>query len=358
MRLRKLGRTGLLVSEIGFGASGLRLSSTEYAVQMVHRALELGVNYIDTASAYGDSEDKLGIALEGRRQNVFLATKLDAVTAKDAENEFHGCLQRLRTDYVDVLHMHGVLDVEDLDRRMASGGVWSFLRRAKKEGRTRFIGLSAHRHEVLVEAMRRDEVDVVLLIMNLVEREAANELIPMALEQGVGTTVMKPLAMGSLPYRPALRFLLDQPVSCVLPGPTRLEWLESNLEVAEIPLPLSENELAEIERLRQLHDGSRCRLCFRCRPCPAGVNIGFILGTYRFFSDVRNMKREGLSSFPWGDWARRNAPLELARIVDSIDRCDGCGQCESRCPYGLPIVQLLKDMLPALREMRELVSAW
>ena len=358
MRYRRLGRTGLSVSEIGLGAAGLRLSSTEYAVQMVRRALDLGVNYFDTASSYGDSEDKLGIALEGRRQEVFLATKLDAATAEEGEREFAACLRRLRTDYVDVLHLHGLTDFEDLDRRTAAGGAWNMLRRAKAEGRARFIGVTAHRHDVLVGALRRCEIDVVLLIMNLVELGATKELIPLAQQQDVGITVMKPLAMGLLPPRLALRFLLSQPVSCVVPGPSRLEWLQSDLAVSDTPLPLGEDEEAEIERLRAEYDSTRCRLCFLCQPCPLGVEIGFALGTYRFFHAVQNMGREESLSFPWGDWARAHAPLELARVTAGIERCDGCGQCEPRCPYGLPIVRMLKDMLPALREVQDMLSTW
>src|SRR5512144_2919315 len=115
MRYRILGRTGLQVSEIGLGAGGLRCSTAEYAVQMVHRALDLGVNYFDTASVYGDSEEKLGIALEGRRQDAFIATKLDARSAGDAERELATSLRRLRTDYVDVLQMHDLAGLDDLE---------------------------------------------------------------------------------------------------------------------------------------------------------------------------------------------------------------------------------------------------
>ena len=169
---------------------------------------------------------------------------------------------------------------------------------------------------------------------------------------------MKPLAMGLLPPRLALRFILNQPVSCAIPGPTRLEWLEENIAAAEGPLELTDDEQAEIERLRLQHDGSRCRLCYLCQPCPLDVPIAYSLGTYRFYNDFRNMGKEVMQSFPYGEWARKHLPEELARITAGVDRCNGCGQCEPRCPYGLPIVEMLRGMKPALGKMREIVSAW
>ena len=358
MHYRRLGRTGLQVSEISLGASGLRGPSTEYALRMVRRAIELGVNYFDTASVYGDSEPKLGMALEGVRREVFIATKVDATTAADAEQELAASLRRLRTDYVDVLALHDIRSPEDLDRRTAPGGAWEALEHAREAGTARFIGITGHRHDLLVRALRRCDADLVLFILNIVERGALQELIPLALERDIGLVVMKPLAMGALPPRLALRYILSHPVSCAIPGPTRLDWLEADIAAGDTALPLSEEELARIERLRGEHDRARCRLCSLCEPCPQGVRIAYALGTYRFYNDARNMGPRGVASFPWGEWAREHLPRELATVTAGIRRCDGCGQCEPRCPYGLPIVQQLRAMLPALAEMQGVVSGW
>lgn len=356
---RRLGRTGLQVSEIGIGGGGLRCSSTSYAVELIQRALELGVTYIDTATAYGDSETKVGLALAGRRKDAIVATKLDSVTAEDGEKEFAASLGRLRSDYVDVLHMHAIASLEDLDRRMAPGGVFDVLRRAKQDGRARFIGLSGHRHAVLAEALSRDVFDVTIFIMNIVEQDAAKELIPLALRKDIGMTVMKPLATGMIPSNLALRYLLTQPVSSVVPSGSSIDWLESNVAVSDsMNVPLSEGERAEIERLHHELAHVRCRICWLCEPCPQGIKIGSLLGTYRFYTEFRSRGREGTLVFPWGEWARANLPKELDSHMAAIARCDNCGECESKCSYGLPIVDMLRSMMPALQEMKEITSIW
>ncbi|MCL5025268.1 MAG: aldo/keto reductase [Chloroflexi bacterium] len=359
MRYRRLGRTELQVSEIGIGGGGLRCSTAGYAVELLRRALELGVNYIDTATAYGDSETKVGLALQGRRKDAVIATKLDAVTAAEGESEFAASLERLRTDYVDVLHLHGVQDLEDLDRRMASGGVFDVLRRAKRDGRARFVGVTGHRHEVLVEALQRDVFDVTLFIMNIAEQDATKELIPLALRKNIGMTVMKPLATGLLPSKLALRYLLAHPVGSVVPSGSTIEWLESNVAVSDMShLPLTAEEQAEIERLHRRLAHVRCRICGLCDPCPQGIKIGDLLGTYRFYNEFRSRGREGVLSFQWGDWARANFPKELEDHLAAIARCDDCRECEPRCPHQLPIVSLLRDMVPAMQELKSITAIW
>ena len=356
MRYRRLGRTGLQVSEIGLGGGGLRCSTTAYAVALIGRALELGINYIDTASSYGDSEAKVGIALEGRRKQASIATKLDARTARDARREFADSLARLRTDYVDVLHLHAVNSIEDLDRCMSRGGAWEAMQRAREEGAARFLGITGHRHEVLVEALKRDVFDVALFIMNVVERDAEKELIPLALARDIGMTVMKPLATGLVPAGLALRYLLTYPVATVLPSATRSDWLEE--DVAAIEGPLSEAERAEAERWRSDLEHVRCRICSLCEPCPEGIKIGSLLGTYRFYNEFRSMGRQRFLAFPWGGWARASFSKELDARMAAIAGCTECGDCEPGCPHQLPIAKMLKAMLPTLRELKEITKSW
>jgi predicted aldo/keto reductase-like oxidoreductase len=356
VRYRRLGRTGLSVSELGLGGGGLRVSSTEYAVRLVHRALELGVTYFDTAPGYGDSEIKLGIALEGRRQGVVLATKTPAFTADEFWRTLDASLSRLRTDHVDVLQVHDTSSPEIFERRVA-GGVFDALAQAKSQGLTRFIGVTGHRHAVLVEALNRYDLDTVLTIMNVIEREATRELIPLTQQRNLGMVVMKPLAFGRIDPRLALRFLLTQPISCAIPGASRFDWLEENVATVDLP-PLSPSELDEIERLRAGLEHERCRICALCEPCPKGVPIGMALGTYRFYTDVKNMGHERAWAFPWGEWAREHLPGELARVTSTIESCDYCGECEAKCPHGLPVSKLLKDLLPGLRESGSLAATW
>lgn len=358
MRYRRLGRTEVQVSEIGIGAAGLRCSTTEYSSAMIHRALELGVNYFDTATAYGDSETKLGVALEGRRSQAIIATKLDAVTAESAEKELAESLARLRTAYVDVLSLHDIRSLEDLERRTRPGGPLDVLRRAKDSGVARFLGVSGHRHDIISEALRMDVFDVVLFIMNIAEQEAKDELIPLALSKDIGMTVMKPLATGLLPSQLALRFLMTQPISAAIPSASRMDWLESNIAVSDMPMPLMVEEQAEMQRLEQELAHVRCRLCDRCMPCPQGIKISSLLGTYRFYNELRSAGWEETVAFPWGEWAREHFPKELAIHMSAIPKCDNCGHCDARCPYQLPVADMLRSMLARMGQLKTLTEIW
>jgi uncharacterized protein len=325
---------------------------------MIHRALELGVNYFDTATAYGDSEAKLGMALQGRRSQAIIATKLDAVTAESAEKELAESLGRLRTDYVDVLSLHDIRSLEDLERRTRPGGALDVLRRAKDNGVARFLGVSGHRHDIISEALRKDVFDMVLFIMNIAEQEAKDELVPLALSKDIGMTVMKPLATGLLPSQLALRFLMTQPISAAVPSASRLDWLESNIAVSDIPMPLTTKEQTDIQRFEQELATVRCRLCDRCMPCPKGIKISSLLGTYRFYNELRSSGWEETVAFPWGDWARDRFPKELAVHMAAIPMCDDCGECNARCPYHLPVTDMLRSMLVGMEQLKTLTDRW
>ena len=235
MQYRKLGNTGLDVSVIGLGAVQLMSSATDYAVQIVQRALDLGMNYIDTARAYGDSEIKVGIALKGQRQRAIVSTKAYEQTYDDAWRQVNESLERLQMDCVDNLHLHLLRDMEDLDIRTGKGGALEAAIRARDEGMTRHIGCTAHRSSMLVAALQRFDFETILIPMNLVEREPLDELIPLCQQKGVGVTIMKPLATGLLPAPLALKWLATQPIATAVPGCTTLEEVEQNAAVGALP---------------------------------------------------------------------------------------------------------------------------
>lgn len=356
MRYRELGRTGLRVSEIGLGGGGLRCGDTDYAVRLIGRALELGVTLVDTASCYGDSEEKVGLALEGRRAQAVISTKLDARTAGEAERELEASLRRLRTDHVDVLQLHEINSWTDLDQRMGKDGAYEALVRAREDGRTRAIGVTGHRHEFLAEALRRGDFDTTMFIMNAIERDAERELIPLAVAKGLGMTVMKPLATGLAPTGLSLRFVLSHPVSAACPSATRIDWLEQN--VAAVEQPFSAEDRAEADRVAADMDSVRCRVCGLCEPCPVGIPIGSTLGTFRFANEYRSMGRDQFLEFPWGEWSKRHFKQELENRLAAIPRCERCLLCQDACPHHLPIVRMLDELLPRLEEMREAIREW
>jgi aryl-alcohol dehydrogenase-like predicted oxidoreductase len=351
MQYRGLGNTGLKVSAIGLGCAQLGSSSPDHAVRVVHRALDLGVNYFDTARGYWDSEVKLGLALEGRRAEAIVSTKTGESAREDAWRQVNESLERLRTDYVDNCHLHYLRDVADLDRRMRPDGALAALIQAKEQGLVRHIGCTSHLATVLVEAVRRFPFETILVPMNVVEREPLATLIPLCHEWGIGVTIMKPVATGLLPAPLALKWLLNQPIATAVPGATTVEEVEGNSLVGHRDATLTPAELREVEALRASFERVRCRVCDACTPCPKGVEISQILGSDVLYDHYRTMGREAFRAFPWSRAAAERGLAERAQYIPAIEACDGCGECEAKCPYGLPIVEMLRATLPAMRDL-------
>lgn len=351
MQYRELGNTGLQVSAVGLGCAQLGSSNTEYAVRIVRRALELGVTFFDVARRYRDAEIKLGVGLEGRRDKAIISTKTGTKTRDEAWREINESLERLRTGYVDNLHLHGLRAGEDIDQRLGPGGALEALIAAKEQGLTRHIGATSHRAEVLVDAIKRFDFEVVLVPMNIVEREPLDELIPLCQAKGIGVTIMKPLATGLLPARLALKWLLNQTIASAVPGATTIEELEENALAGRSDIALDPDEEGRVQSLREGLDQVRCRICFACLPCPQEIAINVVLGTDVMFDHYRTMGREEFRSFAWSRAAIKKDLSEREKTIAAIESCTRCGECEARCPYGLPIMQMLQSVVPVMKDM-------
>lgn len=318
----------------------------------MHRALELGVNYFDTARSYWDSEIKLGQALKGTRERVFVSSKTVAKTREEAWQHIRESLERLQTDYLDNYHLHGLANEEDVKVRTGPSGALEALVEAREQGLIRHIGCTGHMSRTLLQALERFDFEIILVPMNIVEREPLDELIPLCQERGVGVTIMKPVATGLLPARLALKWLLNQPIATAVPGATTIEEVEENSLIGH----LEETTLTEEENRQVAHwagelDGIRCRICRLCEPCPVGIPIGTTLGTDVMYDHYRTMGPEAFASFPWPA-ERVGQDIERRQtLIGQIESCDSCGLCKERCPYDLPIVDLLKGTLPSMREM-------
>ena len=351
MQYRDLGKTGLRVSAIGLGCVQLGSSETEYAVRVVRRALELGVTYIDAARGYRDAEIKVGRALEGHRDKVVLSTKTGATIRDTAWREVHESLKRLRTDYLDNCHLHCLGPGRDIERRLGRGGALEALIQAKEQGLIRHIGCTSHHTETLIEAIHRFDFEVVLLIMNVVERAPLDRLIPLCQERGIGVTVMKPLATGLLPARLALKWLLNQPIACAVPGAATVQEVEENAMVGHGDLTLTVAEQMRVQALQEELAHVRCRMCEACLPCPENIPISEILGSDDVYNHYRTMGPDAFRAFRWSRRAIAQDLPERKRRIQVIEGCTRCGICEDRCPYGLPIMEMLQGVLPAMKDM-------
>lgn len=267
MDRRMLGRTQKTVSILGLGGGRIGLSkpSREEAIAIIHRALDLGVNYIDTASSYGqgESEKRVGEALKGRRDAVFLATKIDARTKKEAQQEIRDSIARLQVEFVDLVQLHGVNDDATLEQVLAADGALAAIRDAQKAGLVRFVGISNHFNpRVLRRALELFAFDTVLMPAGCLDnalKPFTTEVLPLAREMNTGVIGMKALGHGVLEahsptaIRYALRHALSQPVAVTLVGMNSLAQLEENVAVASPLIPLSpEEEEQLLEKVRPL----------------------------------------------------------------------------------------------------------
>ena len=326
MKYTTLGKTGLKISRMGFGGIPIQKVDVPAVRTLMEAMREKGVNYIDTARGYTVSEQYIGEALEGMRDRFVLATKSMARTKEAMEKDIETSLRNLRTDHIDLYQVHNP-SLSDLETVVAPGGALEALLEAKAAGKIGHIGVTAHMATVFEKALSMDWVETVMFPYNIVETQG-EALMRRCTEQNVGFIVMKPLAGGALEDAAlAMRFIAQNPdVSVVIPGMYAVGELEQNLAAMENEAPLSGEELAKIDQIRAELGTQFCRRCNYCQPCAAGIGISgiFVLEGY--------LKRYGL-----GDWAK----ARYAAMGKKAGDCIGCGACEARCPYQLPIREML-----------------
>ena len=322
-----LGKTGLRVSRMGFGGIPIQKVDASVTHALMERLAQRGVNYIDTARGYTVSEQFLGEALEGGlREKFVVATKSMARTKEDMARDIDISLKNLRTDYIDLYQTHNP-SMAELEQVIAPGGALEALMEAKAAGTSRQLGLTAHMAAVFERALELDWVETVMFPYNIVETQG-EELMAKCREKNVGFICMKPMAGGALEdARLALRFIRqNENVSVVIPGMYDIHEIDENLAAVEDASALTEEELLKIQTIRRELGTQFCRRCNYCQPCTAGISISgiFVLEGY--------LQRYGL-----GDWAQKRYDALNKKAGD----CVGCGACEKRCPYHLPIRQML-----------------
>ncbi|MBQ6858235.1 MAG: aldo/keto reductase [Clostridia bacterium] len=327
MEYTTLGKTGLRISRMGFGGIPIQKVDVGTVRKLMESLAEKGVNYIDTARGYTVSESYLGEALEGMRDKFVIATKSMARTKEAMEKDIEISLANLRTDYIDLYQVHNP-SLADLQAVCAPGGALEALQAAKAAGRIGHIGVTAHMATVFEAALEMDWVETIMFPYNIVETQG-EALMRRCTEKNIGFIVMKPLAGGALEDAAlAMRFIAANPdVSVVIPGMYDQKEIDQNLAAMEDTSALNGEELAKIETIRRELGTQFCRRCNYCQPCTAGIGISgiFVLEGY--------LQRYGL-----GDWAKGRYAAMAKKAGDCVD----CGVCEARCPYQLPIREMLK----------------
>ena len=328
MEYRILGKTGLEISRLGFGGIPIQKTDAKTTKALMDALIEKGVNFIDTARGYTVSEEYIGEAIEGRRDKFVLATKSMSRDAAGMARDIDISLKNLRTDYIDLYQIHNVTP-DQLETVVAKGGALEALLEAKKAGKIGHIGVTAHLTETFEKLFEYDWVETVMFPYNIVESQG-EELIRKCKEKNIGFICMKPLAGGAIEDATlALRYIMqNDAVTVVIPGMATETEIEQNVAAVNDISALCESEQEKIRLLRETLGTQFCRRCNYCAPCTAGINISgvFLMEGY--------LSRYGLEA-----WAKERYAAFPKKASDCIE----CGVCESRCPYNLPIREMLKN---------------
>jgi predicted aldo/keto reductase-like oxidoreductase len=328
MRKRILGRTGLEVTEVGFGGIPIQRVDAEKTKALLDACLENGMNFLDTARGYTISESLIGQALEGKRDKWIIATKSTARDYESMKADVEISLNNLRTDYIDLYQFHFVKDEGQLNMILSENGAYKALKEAKEAGKIGHIGITSHSVDLLEIALEKDCFDTIQFPYNPVESQGEG-IFERAKAQNVGVILMKPIAGGAIKRgEVSIKYVLNNPnVTVAIPGMDSMEQVEKNTRVAMTSLALTKEDLDEIQAIKDELDGGFCRRCNYCAPCSQGIDIPtqFVLEGY-------------LMRYNLEEWANTRYQGMAITAHDCIE----CGVCESRCPYDLPIGQMMK----------------
>jgi len=375
MKYRTLGRTGLSVSEIGFGTEHVVQHPQKAADEVVAKAIDRGVNYFDFFWPQGDYRDTMAKALAGRRESIHLAGHLGVITqdgqyAKSrsidsCRENFHDFLRRFSTDYVDVLMLHYVDKPSDLNT-VLYGEFMEMAQELKKQGKARYFGLSTHEADIGKKSIESGLVDVIMFSMNPAfdvlghissentEEKAAKrmaelgdegaggmfrkrkEFYHMCVREDIGLAAMKPFAGGwllspnKLKHSPTavqcVHFLLNQPcVSTIVPGMQTLDELDDVLRYYQASD--KEKDYADIVKDNDWDLKGSCMYCNHCFPCPSRIHIG---ETLKILDNAAAGMTDALKE-------------EYERLEVTAEECIECGECMKRCPFGVPVIQRMQE---------------
>jgi len=325
LEYRTLGRTGLRVTSVSMGV----MNCSNPAV--LHRAYDLGVNLYDTADCYmrGRNEEMVGEVFQGKRNRVFIQTKVHPGEEKKMRASVERSLRRLRTDYIDILLWHNLHSPEEV----SNPSLYEFMTMMKKEGKTRFTGFSTHSHMVtlLREASKTNYHDVVLVAYNFTHSKDLKEAVAQAARAGIGIIAMKTQAggykkerMGGLtPHQAALKYILmDSHVSAAVPGVTTIEQIEECVGV--MGTPLTAEDLSFLKRYQAFLKGRICTFCGGCLgECPSGIHPQDLIRIWAYLDGYEEvaLKKDFFSE----------------EVMKALQVCKECLACSVHCRQGMDL---------------------
>ncbi len=325
----RLGNTDMKIKRVGFGGIPIQRITQEDADVIIKELINTNVNFIDTARGYTVSESYIGNAIKGNRDKFVLATKSMARDYESMKKDIEISLANLQTDKIDLYQLHNV-KIEELDSIMGENGAYQALLEAKESGKIDYIGITSHSVDTIEKALDMDgKFQTIQFPYNIVESQG-EEAFKKAHEKGIGTIVMKPLAGGALDDATlAIKYILDKPfIDVVIPGMESIEQVNQNVLASE-NTTLTTGDMEKIEEIKSTLGKKFCRRCGYCLPCPMNVNI------------PQNFLLEGYySRYNLKDWSKERYLVMDGKASD----CVACGMCETKCPYDLPIIEMLKEV--------------
>lgn len=338
MEYRILGKTGIKVSAIGFGGIPVQKLDAATCREIIIRAEELGINFIDSARGYTISEEYIGEALEGRRGKWIIASKSMARDKQSMLRDVDVSLKNFKTEYIDLYQFHNVRTEEDYNKIMSEDGAYKALEEAKAQGKIRHIGITSHSIDMLRKLVESGKFETIMYPYNIVETQAY-DLFKRARVLNIGIIAMKPMAGGNLiDGSIAMKFILENGnISTAIPGMASIKEVEENAGVGNNFIPLNYEEREAALKFAKELGKEFCRRCGYCAPCTKEIDIPgvFVIANYK--------KRYDLSKWACDRYAAMNTKAE---------DCIECGECEKRCPYDLPIRKMLKEVKTLFNEVK------
>jgi len=327
----RFGKTELLVSQIAFGGIPVMRVPKAEAVTLIRETIDLGINFIDTANGYADSEEKIGAAIKGiEREKLVIASKSTADDKKTFNEHLDLSLKRLGVDYIDIYQLHHVSSETRCNAVFAPGGALEGLQEAIAAGKVRFPAFSSHNIPTAIKVMKSGKFDAVQIPFNYIDFEAEEEIIPLANKLDMGFIAMKPMGGGLLSDAGlSFRYLMQYDSIIPDPGIERIEEIREIIAIVEKGEPLSAQDWKEIEKLRAEFGPSWCHRCDYCKPCPQDIPMSMVLlarSMVKRFSPERALSMVGTN-------------------IDKARSCVECGACITRCPYNLEIPRLMKESI-------------
>ncbi len=323
-----LGKTGLVVTRLGWGGIPIQRVEEAEAVAVIREVIGMGVDLLDTARGYTTSERRVGLAIQAARKRVVISTKSQERTAAIYDDVLES-LKQLQVNKIDIYNVHGVQTFDDYEKILAPGGAYEGLVRARNEGLVDHLGITSHSLDVLARAAGEGHYEVMMAAYSFLEPAAEEKVFPLARANGMGILAMKPFSGGVIEDAgPALRYVLAAPDVVPIPGSETAERARENWKIFTGGRPLSDEDRKTIEAVRRQYDKRFCRRCDYCQPCTESIPIQHVLG-------ARSLWKRGMG-------------VQQGRIAQTMEKarsCTECGACLPRCPYGLPIPDLIKENL-------------